>query len=88
MIQLMQAWYDDYHSDKIYRQPEVYYPLYDYVCELYYAKRVTAEMSYDEARDVAYELWDRLSYDVPEEYELDEGYFYECFDRYYAGLFE
>ena len=45
-------------------------------------------MSYDEAQAVAYELWDRLSYDVPEEYELDRGYFYECFDRYYAGLFE
>jgi len=88
MIQLMEAWFDDYHDDEICRPQEVYYPLYDYVSQVYYLDRVTADMTYDEAQTVANELWYRLSYDVPLEYELDEGYFYECFDRYYAELFE
>ena len=60
---------------------EEYYPIYDLLCEMYYGKYITDDMTADEQRAIADELVHKAFYDAPENYKIDPGYFYE-----YLGL--
>ncbi len=60
---------------------EEYYPIYDFLCEMYYDKYITEDMTDEEKRAVADELIKKAFYDAPEDYKIDEDYFYE-----YLGL--
>ena len=82
MIRLLQAQYDDFHDDSYQREQQEYYPLYDFVSDVFYKSRITANTSFDEAETVYEELIRRVTFDVPEEYELDMEHFREHFLAY------
>lgn len=82
ILQLMEAQFDDYHSDRIEIEQTEYYPLYDYVSDMHYRKYITPDMSYEEARSVVDKMVETIMFDVPEEYNIDTNRFYEYLDEY------
>ena len=85
ILSLMNEQYEDYHDDSRENPQSVYYPIYDYISEMYLDKYVTADMSYDEAKAVMDQMLDRLLFDVPEEYHIDRDHFYTYLDDYYEN---
>ena len=85
ILSLMNEQYEDYHDDSRENPQSVYYPIYDYISKMYLDKYVTAEMSYDEAKEVMDQMLDRLLFDVPEEYHIDRDHFYTYLDDYYEN---
>ena len=65
---------------------EVYYPIYNYISNMYYKNRITAEMTYEEAYAIADELTNRIMKNVEEYYQIPAEYFYEYFELYYKAL--
>lgn len=82
IFDLIELQYKDFHSTMIEVEQEEYYPIYDYISDMYFTKYITKDMSYSEAKAVADELVDRIMYDVPQEYNIDTNRFYECLDSY------
>ena len=82
MMALINLQYKDYHNDDISVEQSVFYPLYDYISTMYYAKNLNPNMSYEEAIQVRDTLIDRITYDVPEEYNIDTNHFNEFFETY------
>ena len=82
MLNLIDTQYKDYHSDEIEIEQEEYYPIYDYVADMYYMKYITPGMSYGEAKQIADTLVDRVMFDVPEEYNIDTNRFYVDLDKH------
>lgn len=89
MIRLLQAQYEDFHDDSYKREQQEYYPLYDFVSDVFYKSRITPNTSLGEAETVYEELIRRVTFDVPEEYELDVEHFREHFLAYCeaSGIF-
>lgn len=82
ILNLIDIQYKDYHSDKIEIAQEEYYPIYDYISKMYYQKFITNNMSYQEATNIANELIEKVTFDVPKEYNIDKNRFYYCLDAY------
>lgn len=82
ILNLIDTQYNDFHSEDIQIDQEEYYPIYDYICDMYYTKYITSDMSYSEAKKVADTLVDEVMFDVPEEYNIDTNRFYHCLDMY------
>lgn len=82
ILELIQMQYDDFHSDKITVAPEEYYPIYDYIADMYYKKYLNSNMSYSEAVQVTDRLLERILFDVPEEYNIPVEHFYEHLKEY------
>lgn len=82
ILNLIDVQYQDYHSDKIDIEQVEYYPIYDYISDMYYSKYIDNSMSYDAARRVADTLVSNVMFDVPEEYNIDTNRFYENLDEY------
>lgn len=82
MFELIDMQYKDFHSTSIETEQSSYYPLYDYIMEMYFKKYITSNMSYEDAVRVKDELLDKILYDVPEEYNIDTNYFQEYLDKY------
>lgn len=70
---------NDWKSEKIEIPPEEYYPIYDYLCDLYFAKYITDDMTEEERNAVADGLVEKAFYDAP------EGYIYTP-ERIYENL--
>lgn len=86
ILGLIDLQYKDYHNDDISVDQETFYPIYDYVSKMFYSKRITSNMSYEEASRIKDELIGRITYDVPEEYNLDVNHFNEYFESYCEQL--
>ena len=86
ILTLMELQYKDYHSDEIKVEQQEFYPIYEYVSKMYYKNRINSDMSYEEARKVADELVARITFDVPEEYNIDTEYFYKYFNEYCKNI--
>lgn len=84
ILELMQMQYDDFHSDSISVAPSGYYPIYDYISNMYFNKYITSDMNYDEAKAVTDQLVESILFDVPEDYNIDTNRFYENLDQYCA----
>lgn len=82
ILTLIDTQYKDFHSDQIEIEQEEYYPIYDYIANMYYRKYINNNMSYDEAKFVADTLVERVTYDVPEEYNIDTNRFYDYLNEY------
>ncbi len=67
----------DWEDDKIDIDQAEYYPIYDFLCDIYYSKYLTPEMTDEEARQVADDLVDKAFYDAPEGYKICEQRFYD-----------
>ena len=86
MLSLMNLQYKDYHDNDISVDQTVFHPLYDYISTMYYAKNLHSGMSYEEALKVRDRLLDRILFDVPEEYNIDEHHIEEFFESYCSKL--
>ena len=84
IFRLIQAQYDDYHSDRIDYPPETFYPLYDYLSELYLNAHLAPGSSAEEASAVMDAMLERLLFDVPEGYAIPADYFYQYLESYLA----
>lgn len=84
--QLIDLQREDALEEKIDIPAEAFYPIYDFLCELYYPKHITAEMSDEEAKAVVDDLVARVFFDVPEEYKITPERFYEDLDTYRAAM--
>lgn len=82
ILELIQAQYKDYHDNSIEVSQDQYYPIYDYVADMYYKKYLNSNMSYSEAVDLTDQLINRIMYDVPEDYNIDIDHFYEHLNNY------
>ncbi|MDO4649669.1 MAG: hypothetical protein Q4B26_13565 [Eubacteriales bacterium] len=82
MIRLMEVQYNDYHNDEYEIEQEYFYPLYDYIAQMYYRTHITDNMSREECEAVADELIEQVTYDVPEEYKLETEEFYRYLEKY------
>lgn len=82
MLGLLELQYKDYHNDKVSVEQKQFYELYDYISKMYYEKRINASTSYDDAIKIKDELINRITYDVPEEYNIDINHFQEFFENY------
>jgi len=74
---------EDYANDKIDIPAEDYTPIYDYLCEMYYEKYITEDMTNEQMRKIADELVTKAFYDVPKNYKEDKDYFYEYLESHY-----
>lgn len=81
ILELIQFQYNDYHNDRIETSQESYYPIYDYICNMYFKKYIKEGMSYDEAYDVYEKMMSTIMFDVPEEYNIDTNRFLENFQK-------
>lgn len=82
LFRLIDAQYEDFHSDEICREQSVYYPIYDYVCRMYLDHYGAPDMTDEARRALVQELLDRLLYDVPEEFEIDTEEFFRFAEAY------
>ena len=82
IFEIIESQYKDYHDDDISIEQEEFYPLYDYVADMYFRKYINETMSYCDAQLVAAELIDKIMYDVPEDYNIDTNRFYDYLQEY------
>lgn len=82
MLHLMNLQYKDFHDKKIDVQQEQYYPLYDYIAKMYYDANIHKGMSQEEMEEVRDNFIYKLTYDVPEEYNIDIEHINEYFLSY------
>ena len=81
ILELIQFQYNDYHNDRIETSQESYYPIYDYICNMYFKKYIKEGMSYDEAYTVYEKMMSTIMFDVPEEYNIDTNRFLKNFQK-------
>lgn len=84
VFRLIDAQYQDYHSDRIDYPPETFCPLYDYVAGMYLRAHLTPGMTAEEARAVMDAMLERLLFDVPEDYRIPTEHFYQYLENYLA----
>lgn len=82
LFKLINAQYDDYHSEEIHRPQSVYYPIYDYVTKMYLDHYGRPDMTPEEKQALVQELLDRLLFDVSDEYEIDTEEFFRFAEQY------
>lgn len=72
---------EDWQSEKIDLPSEEYDPIYDFLCELYYKKYITSDMTEKEMIAVADELVEKAFYDAPEDYKVNKERFYDNLEK-------
>ena len=85
MIELMQVQYDEFHDENIEIDPNSYYPLFEFISDVYYKNRIVSGMDYNEAQAIKNELLDIILFDVPKEYNIDVNHIEEYFRQYCAS---
>lgn len=65
---------------------EEYYPIYDLLCDMYYSKYTTPNMTTQEISAVADRLVDMVTFDVPEGYDIPAEYFHTAAQAWSAAL--
>lgn len=82
IIGLMDLQYDDYHDSSIKVDQTQFHELYDYIAKMYYDANITPSMSQDELIQVRDAFIYKLTYDVPEDYNIDIEHINEYFIQY------
>ena len=75
--QLITLQRSDWENDRIDIDAQAYYPIYDFLCDLYYDRYLRPDMTAEAARQVADELVCKAFYDAPEGYKIDPQRFYD-----------
>ncbi len=86
IMSLIKAQYTDYHDDSIEIEQSEFYPIYDYISNMVFKNNLHSGMSYDDAKKVCDYMIYRMTFDVPEEYNIDINHIYEYFDSYCNNL--
>lgn len=82
IVGLINLQYKDYHDNKVLVDEEMFHEVYDYIADMYYSKNINSSMSYEEASKVKDTFIDRLTFDVPEEYNISVNHINEHFNDY------
>lgn len=82
MIGLIDLQYDDYHDSSIKVDQTQFYDLYDYIAKMYYNANITQGMNASEATAIKEAFIHKLTFDVPEEYNIDIEHINEYFNTY------
>lgn len=85
ILELIAFQYKDFHSSSIKTTKDAYYPIYDYICKMYFNKNIKEGMSYDEAYGVYEEMMRIITFDVSDDYNLDVDRFYNNFVEFCKG---
>lgn len=86
MIGLLELQYDDYHDKNMTIDESTFHELYDYIARMYYGNHLHPNMLPGEAQYVRDQFIDRLTYDVPEEYNVDLDHLNQFFEEYCAEI--
>lgn len=78
--QLITLQRSDWENDRIDIDEAEYYPIYDFLCALYYDRYLQPDMTAEEARQVADDLVYKAFFDAPEGYKINEQRFYDNLD--------
>ena len=82
MIGLIDLQYDDYHNYSIQVDQTQFHDLYDYIAKMYYDANIKPGMSHTELENIKNNFIYKLTYDVPEEYNIDINHLNEYFSTY------
>lgn len=88
IFELINAQYQDFYDDQITISQDQFYEIYDYIAKMYFDKYINDNTTYEEATVILNELIYKLTYDVPDEYNIDTNHFKEYFETYYQNLSE
>ncbi len=86
ILDLMEMQYNDYYSPEIEVDQSEYYPIYDYLCDMYFKKYISSDFTYEEAYNIAGELLDKVTYNVPIDYNIDYSRFYDNLEKYCENI--
>ena len=86
IVGLIELQYQDYHNDKIKVEQTQFHEIYDYIAKMYYKKNIKDNMTYEQAKEIHKQFLDKLTFDVPQEYELDINHMNEYFEHYIKEL--
>ena len=84
IMELIDIQYKDFHSETFNVDPKEYEKIYEYISNLYYQKYFYENMTYEEGLALVTSLVNEITYDVPEEYNIDTNYFYQYYKDYYT----
>ena len=79
MIGLIDLQFDDYHKFSILVDQTQFHDLYDYIAKMYYDANIKPGMSHTELENIKNNFIYKLTYDVPEEYNIDINHLNEYF---------
>lgn len=82
IIGLIDLQYKDHHDNQIQVEQEQFYELYDYIAKMYYDANIKPGMSHTELENIKNNFIYKLTYDVPEEYNIDTNHLNEYFSTY------
>ena len=82
IIGLIDLQYKDHHDKQIQVEQEQFYELYDYIAKMYYDANIKPGMSHTELENIKNNFIYKLTYDVPEEYNIDINHLNEYFSTY------
>lgn len=82
ILSLMNDQYEDYYDDKYENPQSAYYPIYDYITDIYLNKHLDSTVNYTDAKGIMDEFMKQILFDVPEEYHIDTEHFYAYFNDY------
>lgn len=85
MFELLNVQYQDFYDDRIKVEQPEFYPLYDFMTDVYFSTHLNINMSYDECLEVYEYFIYSLTFDVPDEYDIDVDYFKSNFESYYKN---
>ena len=83
ILELIQFQREDYIHDKIETEETEFYPIIDYLCDMYFRKYITEYTSYEDAIVIANNLENRILKNVPDDYKINTSRIYENLDNYY-----
>lgn len=86
MLGLMELQYKDYHNNDYQVDESEFHKLYDYIANMYYRNHLNPNMTTEEALQVRDQFIDKLTYDVPEEYNVSIDHLNEYFESYCASI--
>lgn len=86
VIGLIELQYQDYHDKEYEIKESTFHKVYDYIAKMYYGNHLKSDMTEEERLKVRDEFIDKLTYDVPEEYQVNIPYLNEYFDHYCTEL--
>ena len=82
ILSLIEAQYNDFHSYRTHAEQSEFYPIYDYISNMYFKTHINPSMSYEKAKQLTDQLIERITYDVPDEYNIDTNRFYDNLNNY------
>lgn len=86
IMALIELQYNDYHNDDISVEQQEYYPIYEYIVDIFMSRYSSPDMSMEELLALIDNLINQIVFDVPEEYNIDVSYIREYALSYYQAI--